>query len=431
MGLPTQVDESTVKRLQADLRKLTKIYQSVPVEFETDPITYQHAYPGLERWTEARRIFDQFQRNLKEWVYGVLIQHREGDKDSPAQRAVRERAWDLLPTLSVDTLFPTQWSSRLDRYEAAPWTLAKQRDTNIRRYQKKFREFITPLEALVEGEGGVVQRDEPAKHFELYGMTVVIHALNRAGRDGGLDSYLNGLRRQARAIARAGLKDALQGLTHHIRFDEHDGRGGEYDQYRDEVTVFPMGFSSERTFTHEVGHRYWFMNMTNRARAHWERMLSTQQVRTTAEDVALFMDNVWQPDATEAQHLSLIERSSFDPEQKAKFRYFAEHWPAYTWTKDGVKEHHLKFNLNEPVLIEHISDYGATSPIEAFAEAFAHYVTKGPRALGPWTRSFFERLVTRGKLASAVRVLGRFAANTASSCNGLYSRQYRKDVFQQ
>jgi hypothetical protein len=48
---------------------------------------------------------------------------------------------------------------------------------------------------------------------------------------------------------------------------------------------------------------------------------------------------------------------------------------------------------------EHITDYGAPNPQEAFAEAFALFVTKGPRAIGPWTEALFRKIVHKGTAA--------------------------------
>jgi len=409
MGLPTRVDASTVKLLQADLRKLTKIYQSVPTETVVNTETYQRDYPDTRKWEDAERLFRQFETSVNEWAYKVLIQHQNVDKDSAAQHQIRETAWSFLGEIGTLTLFPRSWSNQANEYVLAPWELDKKRDANIRRYQKRFREFISAVESLIEDEGGSVERSPTTEQHMLAGMTVVLHTLNRAERGEDPAPFLQDLHRQVKAIERAGFKRALRGLTLHLRFDVQGGKGGHYDETQDELVVFPFGmFPNNITFTHEVGHRFWFKSMTNQARAHWNEIMTTQQGVTTQEGVDLFMDKVWNPSASDRELEAIVERSRFDPEIKAMFRYFVDHSPSYTRTSEGVKGHHIRFNVGKAVLIEHITDYGATSPIEAFAEAFQRYVIEGSKALGEWTRSFFERLVKGGRLASARRVVARY-----------------------
>lgn len=52
--------------------------------------------------------------------------------------------------------------------------------------------------------------------------------------------------------------------------------------------------------------------------------------------------------------------------------------------------------IGSKVLDEHITDYGANNPSEAFAEAFALYVVNGPHVLGPWTAAFFRHTARAG-----------------------------------
>jgi len=355
----------------------------------------------LDKFHEAQKVFRAFDQNLEEWVYKVLIQHHRSEKDTWAQKEVREKAWRFIGDISTGiTLFPQQWNYETDKHEDAPWGLSRVRTTNIRRYQKSFREFLDALEGLIEAEGGTVERDLITEQFELGGMTVVVHSLSRKERgQTHPEAFLRDLKRQAGLIARAGLRKALDGLTVHVRFDRHDLTTGQYQKESDELVIFPLGMSAGKgatTFIHEVGHRLYYRFLQNRARAHWEEMLESHTAEITPTDVKVFMNKIWVPSATSRELQHVVDRSEFDPESKAKFNYLADHNPAYTNEAEGVEKHHEKFNVGDKVTIEHISDYGATNPIEAFAEAFQLYVRKGPRALGPWTRHFFERITKPG-----------------------------------
>ena len=403
-ALPLRVDKSVVKKLQQDFRRVTKIYKDIPTKADWDYETLEHKYDPswLAKWQDAERVFSGFRQNIEDWVYKVLIQHSAPKKDSWAQRAVREKAWTFLSHLSG--LFPRSWNYRTQLHVDAPWELDQKRDTNIRRYQKSFREFIESLKDLIENEEGVIERAPTSESFELAGMNVVVW---NADRDSLLfsnqvwsDKFLRDLSRQAQEIIQAGFKDALDGLTVHVRFDRTDMTAGQYNREKDRLDIFPLGMTAGKgatTFIHEVGHRFYFRMMSNRAQQHWEDVIETRQVKITPEDVGVFMGKIWDVKYRDRELVQLVQRSKFDPETKAKFNYLADHNPAYTSEPKEVGDHHLKFNVGEKVTIEHISDYGATNPWEAFAEAFQLYVRKGPRAIGPWTRDFFERVTRGGK----------------------------------
>jgi hypothetical protein len=56
----------------------------------------------------------------------------------------------------------------------------------------------------------------------------------------------------------------------------------------------------------------------------------------------------------------------------------------------------LKFKEGEVVQVEEVSDYGDSSPVEGYAEAFRLWVTKGRGALGPFTRELFIQVGRAG-----------------------------------
>ena len=92
---------------------------------------------------------------------------------------------------------------------------------------------------------------------------------------------------------------------------------------------------------------------------------------------------------TRKEGKELIKNEESDPALQAKYLYLMEHMPGYTTEEKEIVEHHIKFNKGDRVNLEELTDYGATNPSEAFAEAFLNYVEKGPKALNPWIRNFF------------------------------------------
>jgi DNA topoisomerase IB len=415
-ALPSRVDWSVVKTLVSDLKRLTKIYRDLPTKLDEDPETHEQSYGSKDQWEETDRLFNQFRNNLDAWVYKVLIQHSKVEKDSWAQKDVREKAWSLLGELSGSRLLPTAWNYKTNKHEIAPWELERKRDANIQRYQKRFRDFVVSLEALIQSEGGTVERRPETEQFSIAGMNVVVHAVDRTdttySEDFGYEPFLRDLARQAHEVARAGFRKAVEGLTVHLRFDEHGLTAGQYNPESDTLTIFTLGQGAGpkvTTFIHETGHRFYYRVMPSNAREHWDDVMKSHTVEITPQDVTSFISDVYNSEMTGRELEALVERSTnLDPEMKAKYRFLADHNPAYVATPEGVTEHHRKFNLGEKVNLEHITDYGATSPVEAFAEAFQLYVRKGPRAFGPWTRSFFERLTHSGRSAAIERIAARY-----------------------
>lgn len=417
-ALPSRVDLSVVKTLVADLKRLTKIYRDLPTKLTEDPETREQSYGSKDQWEETQRLFNQFRVNVEDWVYKVLIQHSQVEKDSWDQREVREKAWSFLGEVSGSRLLPTAWNYKTDKHEIAPWELERKRDANIQRYQKRFRDFIVALEALIQAEGGTVERLPATEQFSIHGMNVVVHAVDRTERgkqfsdDFGYEPFLRDIGRQANEVIRAGFRKAVEGLTVHLRFEQQGLTAGQYNPASDTLTIYTLGQSAGHkatTFIHETGHRFYYRVMPPNARAHWDDVMTSHTVQITPQDVDSFVSDVYQSELTSRELQALIDRSPhLDPETRAKYTFLADHNPAYVSTPEGVTEHHRKFNLGEKATIEHITDYGAENPVEAFAEAFQLYVRKGPRILGPWTRSFFEKVTHSERFAAIERIAARY-----------------------
>lgn len=406
---PSVLNEKFIKKLKSDMRLMTRIYRSI------DPDD-----ADVSRFEEAQVIFNRFRDNLQKWVSQVLVPKRTEDKDeSWNQKNVLKKAWSF--SLALSDMFDTSWDYRTDTFKPAPWKLKNSRERIIRKYQKAFREFIDSLEILIryEGEDGQVVRLPEREKVQIAGINVVIYGKGQESRSFSPHSeFLKDLRRQASVITRAGFGAALKGLTLFINYDRTDMVAGNYNANKDSLTIFPLGMSAgpqEETFIHEVGHRFYFRILSSRARLYWEEAFNGRGAKIEKADVNNFIKfykKQRNPERIPRKEWSrIVDQAPIDPESQAKFKYLSHHIP-WAWEADAeeLREILLRDDVGDKVLQEYITDYGATDPWEAFAEAFQLYILKGPRRLGPWTRNFFEKITQGGRLASrnGMKVSGLF-----------------------
>lgn len=399
--LAREVSVHDLDKWRKDLRKMTQIYKSVA-----------HAKPEeqLALFEEARVLFRTFKKNFEAWVYDELLPSRNPEKQNYLEKDVAKKVWDALLKVDPSSLFPSEYDHRVDGYRPAPHKVTQDLERNIARYQVAMNTALKSVAELLEyyGSTGKSDRLPAVEQYQIGGVTVLIKNSDRAARgesiEESIDSELSTLKRAIDRIAKAGFKKATDGLTIILQFDRTDLRAGQYEATKDELVIFPLGMGHEDndTLTHEIGHRYYFRELPSNARAYWEETLDTRSAPIEAGDITYFMRNyVQKPDSTGYLHLDRhemqaeIAQKESDDTLKAKLTYLAEHIPGYTMVPSEI-EKHLMDEKGVKVDLEFITEYGATNPKEAFAEAFREWVLRGPRALGPWTRDFFLRITRAG-----------------------------------
>lgn len=398
-----EVRKQDLQQWASDLRKMTKIYRSIPDE--------QDEGKRLVMFREARQLFSTFRQNFETWVYKHVLPVPAKD-ESWIVKQVREKAWNAIVALR-EMLFPQAWNYQTEANEDAPWKLKEVIDTNVRRYQKAFNEAFKVLEEYLQDEerrmGGPVERAPMEERHSIAGVNVVIRGFGRIGEyEDDVDSFLHRLEEFSQRIVRTGFGDALKGLTVFIEFADFDkGRkteglvAGQYNSGKDSLEIFPLGFISSDggTFTHEVGHRFWFRQLPTNARAHWVERIDKNTAEITSKDVEEFSRAYLTPkyEKYEKEELArIIEHQESDPERRAKFEGLARRSRPLNWTSDSVHRFLLNSEVGEKVHLEPISEYATSSPIEAFAEAFRIYIIEGPGKLGEWTRWFFKEVARSG-----------------------------------
>jgi hypothetical protein len=403
------VSHGDVEKWRSDLRRMTRIYRSIPAAPDDEKKT--------ELMNEASPLFASFHNNFDSWIYDEVLPSRDPEKQSWRERAVAVTAWSALISISPGTLFPTTWRSTTDTHERSIYELQRQIDTNVTRYQRAFNKAFKELDDLFKerAEGGKTQL-EPVELLHVGPLQVVVHNQGRELRGGHADEALHDelstLGDAVRKMDRAGFSEAAQGLTVHMSFIQTALTAGQYDPSKDELTLFPLGTGREnnQTFVHECGHRFYYRSLPSNARAHWKEVLDARAVTIEAKDIDHCVDTYVKPftdrhkrTPTRQELRSLLHEDSV--EMQAKCWEMADHIPGFTDDPEGVRKFwkDQDYINGARVNLEEITDYGSTNDKEAFAEAFMLYVTQGPRAVGPWTRWFFEMISRAGgaKLARA------------------------------
>lgn len=397
------VTVDSLKPWKQDLRKMTQIYKSIASASEEK---------SVEIFEEAHKLFKTFRKSFETWVYKVVLPSTEKKQQSIMEQDVATKAWDAVINLGDGQMFPTTWDYQTDTYHSDPRKAISDMQRTVLRYQRKMNEALKSIEMYIEARGGTLDRHPEIEKLQIAGMNVVIHNSGRFSggkenvehREEHLKDELSTLGDAARKMTQAGFGGAVKGLTIHLKWDRSDLRAGQYDANADELTLFPLGIGREdnSTFIHECGHRYYYRAMPSQARAYWEEVIDARAVEITAVDVRSFIDDFIRPYYRSHGSLPFFSttkseaRNVEDEVARAKAMFLADGLPAFTNTPEEVERFLLDNRVGNRVNLEHISDYGAENAKEAFAEAFMLWVTKGPRAVGPWTRDFFVRLTRAG-----------------------------------
>ena len=402
-----KVDSNSVKKWAKDLRVLTKAYKSIGDNSE-DPQT-------IKDFKKVRRAFGTFQENFEQWVYKFFLQYKHtgasGKKmETWEEKEVREKCWGAVTGLGGN--FPEMWDFIDKKHRVSPQRLAKERETNIRRYRTQFREGIKALLQYIAIEGDQ-EREKPIEQAQIGPVKLVIHNFKRKGgteqgeasREKSFKQLVDGIKGWSKKIQKAGFGKCIEGLTVDLDFgltaDTGEMVNGEYYMNKDMLKLYGCGMTQD-TFTHELGHRFWYRNVPSNAKKHWQDTIKSKKVSIERKDVEDYVEKYFNQYGEKLHKrkagLRVIDKNEDNAETKAKFKAMQM---SSVWSTENRKEVVTKLadrwvGPGKEIPIEHITNYGNTNPEEAFAEAFKLYIIRGPGKLGEWTRWFFREIVRTG-----------------------------------
>lgn len=404
------VDGARLEQWKKDLRVMTKIYRDIPLDFAWDD--KEGKAKAESQFTEARALFKTFRKGFTDWVYEVVLPRKDQSDQTYAEKSLAKSAWDFQYTLTL--LFPTYRGETPDLD-----ALKRERERNVKRYQVAATKAFKDLEAYLESQGGgALQRYDQEDTLEVGGVRVVIKNHGRdADHEADLHKTLNLLKRWIAGIERAGFPTAVRGLIITVNFGAKEFlTNGTYNPQTDTLTLTPLGMvgtDTIRTVTHEVGHRFYFRDLPAQARSHWESVIESKGIKVTEDAIRRFADAVTDkvdpgnPGSmmSASKVLQATLPAARNQSDELVFKELSR-LPIMRWSDNTFDPaRYLDFLMGskgETVLVEEITEYGRTNPVEAFAECFQMWILKGPRALGPWTQEFFRTICRAGgaKIAS-------------------------------
>lgn len=328
------IDKASLGKWSKDLKAMTKIYRSIPVdlprhlEFSSEPGDSdefkREQAKAFELFFETRSLFLKFKNNFSEWVYKVVLTKPDRKEDETySEKTVKATASDFIFSMDTSYLFPELKGSSKHTPDLS--TLRNTRDSNIRRYQGAAIKTFKRIEQYLDEKGGTIERRPAVDHLEVGGVNVTLLNYGREEyAEDILQETLSDLRNKINRIKRAGFSGAVDRLNLTIDFDSKGKlRAGLYRPVSDELTLYYLGLGdNDHTFEHECGHRFYFRELPGQARKEWEEAMESK--------------------------------------------------------------------------VEDISDYANENAEEAFAEVFMLWLSKGPGALGPWTQDLFKRVCRTG-----------------------------------
>ena len=401
-----KVNTNSIKKWSKDLRVLTKAYKQIG-DNSQDPQT-------IEDFKKVRRAFGTFQQNFEDWVYKFFLQYKWiGSKERVEtweEKEVREKCWRAVTSLGGN--FPEMLDFQSKKHRVSPQILAREREKNIRRYRAAFREGINSLLQYIAINGDQ-EREKPIEQAQIGPVKLVIHNFKRKGgspqgeesRERSFKQLVDGIKSWSKKIQKAGFGKCIEGLVVDIDFgltgEGGDMVNGEYYMNKDMLKLYGAGMTQD-TFTHELGHRFWYRELPSNAKKHWQDTIKSKKVAIDFEDVEDYVEKYFNKYGEKLYKrkagLRVIDKKEDNAETRAKFKAL-QMTPVYS--VENRKEVVTKLSdrwvgPGKEIPIEHITSYGNTNAEEAFAEAFKLYIIKGPGKLGEWTRWFFREIVRTG-----------------------------------
>ena len=449
-----QLKDKYLKQLNSwdsDLSKMTKAYKSLKtgitgkygenVFHDSDQkwklIKDWEKHPIMKDFVRLRKAFSVFRANFDKWLFTDIL-NQEGNnrrkEETYYQTEIRATGWQF--STSLNSLFPHEYDNVVNKDIDAPWLLDRgtygdknySRKVNISRYQRKWRDFKKIFTEFIEYEAEKITQAVPDETINVGGVNIVVQ--NRVESEYGkkyVKQFISHTRKATQALKKVGLEKAIKDFTVILNFKKGtvDPRynnsltAGAYRKEDDSMWIFPLGMDrkvDDSTLVHEIGHRYWFKHVPERAKKEWEDGIFAKNVRITKEHIDLFFKRFYQENRWSGDDLGgwmdrkdmkkAIEKED-DPELKAVFKTLNDHKPMW-WKDEETKnnpnysqrqdyyDNTIKWHKGTEAPIEWITDYGRTNPAEAFAEVFKIWVGGLKRKLGEWTRAFFKRVVSAG-----------------------------------
>lgn len=366
-----------------------------------------------EEFEAGRKAFQTFTNNLERWGSQHLL---ENDASEVTQKALKSAFWAL--NIESSSMFPTSWDSKDDKYHPNASEMRHQGDKGLKKFQKGIKNALDMAERHIAGKTAAeLERNTPTTTVSSRGVNFVIHGkgMDDDYRRAKVDDTIRNFHSVADKFEEYGVGKALDGLTVHVHSQNgkalppefsYGGMGdlvaGFYAADSDTLRLLPLGQSDANdTLVHELGHRVYYKLMEPEARKAWRADADGDRIEIKNEHIDSFVDKFVKDNTYDlgdgkkwVDHDKIRAAVAADTSDEQRvYENFAEGMPGYSEgrTVEGMRAHYKKyFTEGEFVNREFVSEYAATNAEELFAEAFKHYIQKGPGSVPPKTRKMLQ-----------------------------------------
>lgn len=319
-GLPPELELSLDFRLDTVLAIIQKIADSA-FEFQKQyaDLLYKDTPTVLERLESAiaEEITDYYSDSIVRIGDGLkatwhtdrnlikALAQRILKKASPEEQRAVEEASTLLTTRAIDTKY--KFFDRVNLKGLSRKLVTKQK------IDYDFLRWFDFLRDVVSVNYSTGNKDRQFRNFDLHGMKIVIN--DSTVTDTDIKLYIRYLDETHAKMKAKGFESAWYGTVliecdncGGVNYNTGGGTGGNYTIGTDVVRVFsrPTRFIVELV-SHELGHRYWFRQMTETQRERFKALIRVNPQGRRRPDKSLVPVNLLPPAKVQGAHHKVDE----------------------------------------------------------------------------------------------------------------------------
>jgi len=411
-------DPKTIQQWRKDLRRMTKIYRSIntkPWDYGVyDDSTYDQKRKEKDRakelakFGEAAKLFRTFRDNFEKWWRYQLLPQLKRDDQPWVHMQVVEKAHRA--TVELMGLFPDDYDFKQKKRLPAPWTLERERERNIKRYQVAWNEAFKAIEEYIQDMGEV--GDRPAlEQMDIEGFNVLLRGWNLLNPSDAKKAI--GIIRDGLKLYKENAKKRLPfllkyNIPFHAAWECREDQAATYDEFKGRIKLCMYWPTAGRpdikrmahVIAHEMGHHLWKKVLSGSARKFWEAAIDADWGPMDLQRLL----KIWPDDVKFSSSLA-DKLQKTDPTLSLQIEVANSHWGGKGTHFDTKEDLQELINQGKTVLTmkNPITDYAAKNSEEAFCEAVGSLVGYGPRTLHPLTRQWLQTVLP-GMRVGSVRI---------------------------
>lgn len=433
-GASDPFDPKVIKQWRKDLRRMTKIYRDIKVpesvgtnlkwRLDTGRITQREYDQAIKdqkkaeaKFEEARKLFVTFRQNFEKWwQYKFLPAIKREDAPWYHEQVIQKA---FRASTEIGDTFHMKYESG-DYQKGTPdlARLDREREKEIRRYQKAWNEAFKAIDEYIE----VVKRekewgvklppgtdDRPAlEQMDIEGFPVLLRGWNLlkpADAKKSVDIIRQGLKLY-KENAKKRLPTLLKyTLPFHAAWECRDDQAATYDEFKTRIKLCMNWPTAGRpdikrmahVIAHEMGHHLWKKVLSGSARKFWEAAIDADWGPIDLQRLL----KLWPDDVKFSSSLA-DKLAKTDPTLALQIEVANSHYGHRSTKFDTKEDLQELIDQGKTVLTmkNPITEYATKNNEEAFCEAVGSLVGYGPRTLHPLTRKWLQTILPGMRMGS-------------------------------